>query len=224
MLEALTKQLTQQQQFFQTQQNQYQARMVAEQQRKQSYEDAIRQQILGIMGQNQGPFDAENDPASKAFTRVQQRAADKFRADQAEQRSVQGLGQNQQGEVSGALGADIGGAQSTLAENIASFQSKMIVDQINQRRQQLMQALQIGAGLLSQDQQVSIQRELATMDNALRQNMAQADIGLRQYGQQGQLSLGMLQALMGNQHFYDRLGYDIGRDEQEFNLRSMGYW
>ena len=226
VLAALTQRLSEQQNFFQQYMQQQQAQAAAEQQRKAAYEDAIRQQILGIMNQNQG-LDINNpgsDPASKAFATIQQRAADKFRADQAEQRAAQGIGQNQQGEVSGALAGDIGGAQSTLAENIAGFQSRMVVDQINQRRAQLMQALQIGAGLLGQDQQTAIQRELAQLDAALKQNLGAADIGLRSFQTQGNLSLGLLQSLMQNQQYYDRLGYDIGRDEQDFDLRSMGYF
>lgn len=166
--------------------------------RQQGFEDQLRATLLDLMRRGQEPLDpdaAANAPEAKAFQRVRERALQRFRAKQAEQRAAQGLGQNQFGEVSGALGSDIQSGEADVSEQIAGFQSRLIAEQINRRRGELMQALQTGAGLLSGDQQNSIRRELAQLDALLRRE-----------------TLGVQ-----NQQFQDRLGFDIGTQQQLFN-------
>jgi hypothetical protein len=101
----------------------------------------------------------------------------------------------------GALGSSIEGGQRQAAENIAGFQSQMMGRELQAKRQQLMQALQMGAGLLSADQQRDLQRELGTLDAAIRQQLGQ-----------GQLGLG-----------YDQLGSQIGMNQANLNQQALMY-
>lgn len=186
-------------------------RATADAARRAAFEDQLRSTLMDLIRRGQEPVDANaigNSQEAKSFARVQERALERYRAQAAEQRAAQGIGQNQQGEVSGALGSDIQGGQSELAEKIAAFESRLVADQINQRRQQLMQALQMGAGMLSGEQSNAIRRELAQLDAALQRETFHADLGLRGFLGGGQLSLGLLGSLNQNQQFYDRMGYD----------------
>ena len=195
--------------------------------RRQSFEEAIRSQVLGLLQSNQQPINADeitNTPENRAFQRVQERALQRFRAEQAEGRASRGVGANQAGEISGPLQSDITGGQEAVAERMQAFESQLVSRELQNRRTQLMQALQIGAGILNQDQQQQIQKELANIDAQLRRELGQADIGLRGFLGGGQLSLGLLQTLLGNQQFYDRLGYDVGGQEAGFNQNALGYF
>lgn len=73
-----------------------------------------------------------------------------------------------------------------------------------------------------------VQERLAAMDNELRRhgidtqgNLGQLEIALRRELGIGQLNLGLLNALMGNQQFYDSLGWDMGRWAAEMNRNSI---
>ena len=115
-------------------------------------------------------------------------------------------------QTGGALAGQAAGGAREAAENIAGFQSQLAAREMQSRRQQLMQALQMGAGLLSADQQRDLQRELSTLDAAIRQQLGQGQLALGQ----GQLGLG-----------YDTLGADIGYRQAMLNQMAgqyMGGW
>ena len=190
------------------------ARAAQEAQRRAAQEDQFRTTLMEMIKRGQEPIDynaAMNTPEAKGFARVQERAQERYRAQAAEQRAAQGLGQNQFGEVSGALGSDIQQGETEVAENIAGFQSKLIADQINRRRAELMQALQLGAGMLSGEQSNDLRRELSQLDAALQRESFQADLGLRGQLGGGQLSLGLLDSLMGNDRYYAGLNQQGGQ-------------
>ena len=52
--------------------------------------------------------------------------------------------------------------------------------------------------------------------------LGQADIGLRSRLGEGQLNLGLLNALLGNQQFYDTMGWDMGKWESILNQSLIG--
>lgn len=85
-----------------------------------------------------------------------------------------------------------------------------------------MQALQLGAGMMSSEQQNAIRRELSQLDASLRRELAKEDLGLRSFLGGGQLSLGLLSALQSNDQFYDRLGADVGIQNELLRLRYLG--
>lgn len=198
------------------------ARAAQEAAQRRAFEEQLRTVLMDLIRKGQEPISTEQTPEAKAFGRVKERALQRYRAQQAEQRAAQGIGQTQQGEVSGALASDIQGGEAQLAEQIAAFESRLVADQINRRREQLMQALQLGAGMMSSEQQNAIRRELAQLDASLRRELAKEDLGLRSFLGGGQLSLGLLSALQSNDQFYDRLGADVGIQNELLRLRYLG--
>ena len=191
--------------------------------RRAAFEDQLRTTLMDLIRRGQEPVDADaigNSQEAKSFARVQERAMQRYRAQAAEQRAAQGIGQNQRGEVSGALGSDIQGGQSELAEKIAAFESRLVAEQINNRRQQLMQALQLGAGMLSGEQSNAIRRELAQLDAALQRETFHADLGLRGFLGGGQLSLGLLGAMNQNQQFDETMRFNKGVHDRDWWLRK----
>lgn len=189
--------------------------------RRRSFEDTVRQQVLGLLQAGQRPIDADTSPEARAFRRISERQLAMNRAQQAEQRAARGVGAVGGGEVSGALESDIATGQSQLAERLQAFESQLVSQQLRERRQQLMDALRLGAGILSRDQSDALQRELATIDAQLRRELGFADIGLRGFLGGGQLSLGLIQTLLNNQLGYDRLGFDIGALEAGLNADAV---
>lgn len=189
------------------------------------FENSIREQVMRMMDQNQPVTNADQInalPESAAFNRVTERSADAARMRSAEQRAAQGVGQNQHGEVGGALGGDIENQNIGMAEQMQAHQSQMVLQDLQQRRQSLQQALQIGAGIMNADQQRELQRQLAALDASIKTELGRADIGLRGQLGGGQLSLGLLQALLGNQFNYDQLGLNAGQIEAMLNQQSAG--
>jgi hypothetical protein len=192
-----------------------------------AFEDAIRNQILGLIQSSQQPVNADEinaSPEARAYRRISEREMQGQRARMAEQLAARGQGQNQFGEQGGALQSGIQGGGEQLAERMQAMESQMVAKELMGRRQQLMDALRLGAGILSQDEQGQLQRELAALDNQLRRELGFADINLRGQLGGGQLSLGLLQTLLGNQQFYDKLGFDVGDMESLFNQNAMRFF
>lgn len=91
-------------------------------------------------------------------------------------------------------------ANERLGQRTGAFESELVGREISARREEIAQALAGMQGMLTEQQRVALQRELGYLDDAARR-----------YGIDAELSLGR-----------DRLGYDIGRSEMDYYLRSQG--
>jgi hypothetical protein len=84
-------------------------------------------------------------------------------------------------------------------------------------------------GMISDDQTRALQKQLADMDAAIKQQsiaqtgaLGSADLALRDKLGTGALNLDTMKALLQNQQFGSNLGFDIGNAESQYYLRSLG--
>lgn len=196
------------------------------------FNDAVRTQVLDLMRQGQEPVTLESPelaPQVAAFNLAQKRGLDEARSAMAERLGAQGLGS------SGAFDTGVQGLYEQGAENKASYAADLVGRQLEGRRARMMQALSMGAGILSQDQEDKLRRDLAAIDAEIRKlglstqrELGMADIGVRQYGIGSQERLGLgdlaLRRLLGMGALdlnRQRLGFDVGQWESILN--NYGY-
>lgn len=127
-------------------------------------------------------------------------------------------------------------ASERTSQNVASFQAELMARELGTRRAEVADALQSMGGLLSGDQQAGLQRELASLDNAVRQ--FQAGVSARDTDLRGQLGFGdlnlrgqlgnrgldndLMRILMQNEQFYGDLGLRNRTQDDQYNLYSSG--
>jgi hypothetical protein len=184
-------------------------------------QSAFQGGLLNLMNRaQQAP--SLNDPMlsaqSQAFRTAQQRGAERSRAAMVERMGADGtLG-------GGGLTTGIGQIENarTLAE--ANFDTGLLANEQNIRRQEFMDALRLAAASgdneaarLLQSQGLQLQERLGLGDLDLRNR------GLAQQGElgRGDLSLRYMLGLMGNQQFYDQLGTNTSQWLADFNMRNF---
>jgi len=171
--------------------------------------DGLIQQLL-----NRGMTFDPNDPVFKgqtdAFQRANQRSTARKRAALAERAAARG------GINAGGFDVDTERLLSEQGENEQAFEANLAGQELNKQRDQVMRALEIGAGRLSDQER-----------NALTQKLADLDAAIRREGLSLQKLLGMrgldLQALgLGQQNaqFYDNLGAQVGLNEAQLNQNA----
>lgn len=138
--------------------------------------DALRAKLLELISGNGQDLNKAVGPQAEAYTREQERAAGNQRAQLAQRLQASGQGAVQGGS-SGALESGMLGINENVGNQSAAFHAHLVGQELENRRGQLMQALQIGAGILSQDQTLQIQRELASIQAA----QFQANLDQRNY-------------------------------------------
>ena len=151
-----------------------------------------------------GPVSAQSPeiaPAITANKNVEQRGMEKTRATLAERAASQGLDQN-------AFNSQLLGAQGESTGRQASFAGQQVSSLASQRAQELTAALALGGNMLSDIDKSNLQRELAQLQAQVQREgtsaqvgLGQGDLALRQMLGTGQLNLGLLNALLGNQQF-----------------------
>lgn len=162
-----------------------------------SMNDEVRNTIMRLLGQGAGDIsvtDPNLAPAARAYRNAAQRETQRRREVMAERLAAQGLGD------SGAFDAEVASGLQDEGTGIANFESQLILNEMKNRREELMQALQLGAGLLTAEQQRAVQLEIAHLEAALRRE-------------------GMS---LQNQQFYDNLGFNIGDREAYWNAYLYG--
>ena len=101
--------------------------------------------------------------------------------------------------------------------------------ELQNRRSEIQNALSSMKGMISDDQTRALQKQLADMDAAIKQQsiaqtgaLGSADLALRDKLGTGALNLDTMKALLQNQQFGSNLGFDIGNAESQYYLRSLG--
>lgn len=153
---------------------------------------------------NPGPVTSADPAISGAITAnkdAEQRGMEKTRALLAERAASQGLDQN-------AFNSQLMGAQGESTGRQASFAGQQTSNLASQRAQELTAALALGGNMLSDIDRANLQRELAQLQaqisregTAAQVGLGQGDLALRSQLGTGQLNLGLLNALLGNQNF-----------------------
>lgn len=190
--------------------------------KNQAFDDNIRSGITDTLARySKDP--SENDPEIQGPTTAYHNEAERSRRAMqeklAERRAANGL-------PSGAFDAALEGGFEDVGRNTGNYKAGLLGDAFKQKRDALMQSLQLGAGLLSGDEQRSLQSQIASMDAMIRKNssdnalelgrgsLANQLLGLNNSFSLGQGSLANQRQSIGNQNqqFYDQFGYNMGRD------------
>lgn len=164
-----------------------------------------RDTLLRLMGQDTNAAsvnDPDIKPQADAFRLARDRAAKQEREMMAERAANTGL--NYGGQGSGAFESGLQGIAEQAGQDKAGFEADLVGRRLDARRQQLMQALQLADALGARSEANTLQSELAQIDAGLRQNA----LGVQSSLGRGQLGLGLLNSMMGNQQFYDQMGYN----------------
>lgn len=177
----------------------------------------ILQQPLGV-NQNDPAFATQRD----AINLEAQRMKEQRQSQAAERLSVQGL------NTGGAMDTAATAATQAEGEMRLSGMSDLMGRELQGQRAQLMQALQIAQSAGLADQEMALRERLAQLDMAIRregygtqERIAGQDVRLRDRLGTGNLNLGLLQTLLGNQQSTDRLGFDIGQSQAMFDRQSL---
>lgn len=179
----------------------------------QGTQDVLRNTLLNRA--TQSTTVDRNDPnfrqQADAFAAASERARRNTIADQAESFTTQNLG------GSGAQDVRARMANESAQQQQGQFEAQLVSRELQNKRDEIREALSSMQGLLSDDQKNALQRELAELDAQLRraaiassEKLGFADIGLRRDGLR-----------QNNDQFNKTLGFNIGTTEAEMNQRAM---
>jgi len=127
--------------------------------------DDIRGRISQLI--NQHPTDMSTSPvyqgAIGAYDTQQQRNTERERNAIAERMAAEGT------NTGGGFSDRMVGAEQTRGENTAQFAGNLAVRELERQRDEIMQALNIGAGLLTEDMRMALSEKLALLNASLQQ-------------------------------------------------------
>lgn len=188
-------------------------------------DDAFRTQLLGLLNSSSQPV-TPNDPIIQAQTDAYssgRQLAQRQEQDQiAERMGAQGLSN------SGAMDTATQGSLESMGRDVGGFQAQAMSQELSSRRQQLVDALSLAGGQLTNEEKNALQLQIEQIDDAtkrlgigVQQQLGQADVQQRADATNDQYSLGLLQALMGNTQFNDQLGFNMGSTEAALNAQAL---
>ena len=172
-----------------------------------AYDDAVRSAIMSALAEGQRPVDASDPvvaPILAAMNAQAQRSKDYNSQQLAERLSAQNL------LHSGAYDVGQAGYNQQIDQATQGQTAQVMMGLLTDRRNRLMQALQVGANYLNADQARQLQAELSNVNSALQS-----------YGVQQSAGLGLLSSLLQNQQFYDQLGLTAGVDQAMLNSNAV---
>ena len=130
-----------------------------------AFGDQIRAMVLKLMGQS--PTDISSNPvyggAMDAYRTEQQRAMETERNAIAERMNAEGT------LNTGGFSDRVLGAEQQAGENTASFAGQLAVRELERQRDEIMQALTIGAGVMTEDQRLALSEKLGLINANLSQ-------------------------------------------------------
>jgi hypothetical protein len=119
-------------------------------------------ELLAMDPDNISITDSDLAPMSNTYNAALQRNQRLQQAGMAERASAQGtLG-------TGGFDADVNRSFQEMGNQQAGFDAQLMNQKATERRAQLMQALQIGGGLMDADMERALREELTGLDNQLR--------------------------------------------------------
>jgi hypothetical protein len=164
-----------------------------------AFSQSIRDALLKELGQ--GPVSAD-DPTIAPAIAANRVATERGLADERNQIAER---MNAQGAAnSGALDTQMQAARERATTGESQFSGNAVMQQAQSRRQELVNLLQTGAGVMNADQSRQLQGKIADLDAFLRQQ------GITNQNQQFNDQLGLsaaeFQALMNRQAVLDAQG------------------
>lgn len=189
----------------------------------QGSQDVFRNQLLAkaSQGTNVDTQDPQFRQQADSYHAQVDREKRNYIADQAEK-----LGPHQ----TGALQGEERLVSERAGQAKGAFESELVSRELQNRRNEILQYTTMLGGLISDEERMMLQRELADLDAALRrEGLAQTgslggrELDIRDRLGTGQLNLGMLSTLLNNQQFGQDLGFRIGATEANLNQDSLRY-
>lgn len=179
----------------------------------QGAQDVVRNSYLARA--TQGTTIDTNDPnfrqQADTFAAAQERARRNQVADQAEAFSAAGLG------GSGAQSTQARLTNERAAQATGQFEAELVGRELQNRRDEIREALAASAGLITNDQRNALQRELAELDAQLRRAGIASSERLGMAG----LAIDRDRLRMQDRHFNADLGFRIGDSEAGYNERAL---
>jgi hypothetical protein len=167
----------------------------------------FRDALLGQLSTNPNNVkltDADLAPQVRAYQDAQDRQMTRTQRELAEQGFASGM------THSGAYDTELAQARQQQGESTSKFNADLLSNAKKDRMAALFQALGIGGNLLTSDASLKLQEKLGMSDIDLR----------RQLGT-GQLSLGLLQALLGDRANNNQLGLSAAQIAAGIDQNSM---
>jgi hypothetical protein len=185
----------------------------------QGTQDVVRNSYL--QQATQGTKVDLNDPNFKqqidTFNAGSDRARREYQSQAAERLSAQGLGN------SGAMQNERRLSDEQAATSQGAFQAQLVSRELENRRNEIKDALTNLRGIISGDQAMALQKQLADLDAAIkREGLSQSgtlgagDLALRDKLGTGALNMDLLRALLQNQQFGTDAGIRIGDLEARY--------
>jgi hypothetical protein len=192
-------------------------------------QDVIRNKVLQTMMQGDDISDVTGSAGYRqvadTHAAAQERARRNANDAEAERLGAQGVS-GESGVMDNARRLNT----EKAAQASSGFEAQLAMSELQNRRQEIQQALAQGQGMLSQDQQMKLQRDLANLDATIkRESLAQsgslghADIGLRRDLGYADANLRALALALQNQQFGQGLGAQIGYNEAALNNQALQY-
>lgn len=163
----------------------------------------------------------ELQPAIAANRAAEQRGLERNQAQLAEMAAAQGIDPTALGTLTRGLIAD-------SAQRQGQFAAQAVMQGAAQRAAQLQAALGLAGGLLSDQDRMMLQRELAELQAQLQREglslqgaLGAGDLSLRRDLGTGQLNLGLLGTLLSNQQFGQGLAAQTALGQAGLNQQMM---
>lgn len=130
--------------------------------------------------------------------------------------------------ASGALRGQERMTRERAGQAIGSFEAELVGKELQNRRDEIRQALEQFGGMLDADQQRQLQRELANLDAQLKQqgldvqsSLGGRELDIRERLGTAGLNVDLMGLLLGQQRFGDQLGFDIADREAFYNNQAV---
>jgi len=171
-------------------------------------QNTFRDALLGVLNTNPNDVklsDPDLAPQARAYQDAQTRSLGEQQRTAAEQGFASGA------LHTGAYGTTLGALQQQQGEAIGQFNANLLSQAKQQRLSTLLSSLGLGGDLINSASAQGVQSSLG-----------QGDLNLRAMLGSGQLSLGLLQALLGDRQANNQLGYNIGTFQANQNNKAAG--
>lgn len=187
---------------------------------------AISEQMRGVLSNRltdlSKPINILEDPTYKAqtdaFNLSQSRGADRQRKVLAERNAAGGT------LASGGFNTNVNQVYEKQAEGEAKYSADLAGQRLGERETQLNAAIQMARAVGQDDVALQLENEKAALAQAalqLQGELGRSDLSLRDRLGSGQLNLGLMNALMGNQQFYDSLGFNYAGLQNSMNRDAV---
>lgn len=172
------------------------------------FRNNIRNTVMSLIKSGSAPVDP-NDPtissATQAFRGEGERALALLREKQAEASRAGG-------RTAGSEESAMKGGYEDLGNATGAYTANLQMQELNARRQQLMQAASLGAGVSNADESNALQSQIAQLDAQIKELSLKTNAGLTQQGITNQ-----------NAQFYDNLANEMGNQTNSMDTTLAAF-